>query len=285
MYLYFNVKVLVENIYEIVVKINQRQQLSVENKKIFDSNYVKKRLQNVKDYYLQIHIVLANIARVVNINFFKFASCEAFNNNRNRKCFVLNHYNNECTRKKKCKYCIKLKNCFYKYKQSKHKCVLCHEKHFSDSILCTSQNKQKNNNQNEEPNCWSKISKEKYTFCADEIYIQHKDLLYHTKINSLFEKEVGAIKKITKFIVINGDWNANHQIWSNEKIDNIVEVVVDFIVQNGLRILQYNLLNHNLEKNDGKSSIDISLCSNYIDNDKLDLYYDHLQTTFIIQFE
>ncbi|ETO00441.1 hypothetical protein RFI_37003, partial [Reticulomyxa filosa] len=104
--------------------------------------------------------------------------------------------------------------------------------------------KTENNNQNEKPNCWSKISKGKYSNSSLQFQNLYNQLWIETKI-----------KKVTEFIVISGDWNANQQTWSDEKIDSVGEVVVDFIIQNGLHILHYNLFNHNLEKNDGKSPL------------------------------
>ncbi|ETO24506.1 hypothetical protein RFI_12651 [Reticulomyxa filosa] len=94
MYLYFNVKVLVKNLHEIDVKFNQRQQLSVEN---------KKNVKDVKNPDLNRYVLLKNIAWK-NKFVLNFASCKAFNNNRNnpkshfrqcKKCFGLNYYINK----------------------------------------------------------------------------------------------------------------------------------------------------------------------------------------------
>ncbi|ETO08846.1 hypothetical protein RFI_28541 [Reticulomyxa filosa] len=108
----------------------------------------------------------------------------------------------------------------------------------------------------------------------------------------IFEQEVAAARKVTELIIIGGDWNAHHPAWLDENIDNIGENVLYFIVQNGLQILNSSPFNHTFEKNNGKSSIDISLCSHSIlnlcsnwrtDNDELDLDSDHLPITFSIR--
>ncbi|ETO10769.1 hypothetical protein RFI_26607 [Reticulomyxa filosa] len=116
MYLYFNVKVLVKNLHEINVKFNQRQQLSVENKKKFGINQKINDMFNVKDVKNpDLNRYSDKYKFVLN-----FASCKAFNNNRNnpkshfcqyKKCFGLNYYINEVQILYKIKSLItKLKN-------------------------------------------------------------------------------------------------------------------------------------------------------------------------------
>ncbi|ETO02853.1 hypothetical protein RFI_34560, partial [Reticulomyxa filosa] len=147
----------------------QKKQHRIMLCSVFSSNYVKsqkeKRLHDVKNPDVNIYVLLKNRGKsiafkdlpMVKVLFansqdvrqllqtgsiqigFEHASCEPFDYNRNRpkshfrqcrKCFGLNHYANECTRKQKCKELL------HKRKQSKYKCILCHGKHTSDSVLC-----------------------------------------------------------------------------------------------------------------------------------------------------
>ncbi|ETO00592.1 reverse transcriptase, partial [Reticulomyxa filosa] len=67
-----------------------------------------------------------------------------------------------------------------------------------------------------------------------------------------FENEIKEARKITDFIVIGGDWNANHSAWFNKDIGDIGESVMDFIINNNLHILNSSPFDHTYEKRWGK---------------------------------
>ena len=80
---------------------------------------------------------------------FNWSSCEPFNKYHSRprshfiqcrKCFGLNHFARDCSRRERCKYCglrnHKSNECFRKRKPKTHRCILCKGSHASDSILC-----------------------------------------------------------------------------------------------------------------------------------------------------
>ncbi|ETO04404.1 hypothetical protein RFI_32993 [Reticulomyxa filosa] len=126
---------------------------------VYNSNYVKtqkeKRLQDVKNSDINRYVLLKNVdIERINLNvekvehfkdlpILKILSTNSHDVRKycksNQYKFVLNlHHANHLTtivivqtmnvQEKR------IENCFYKYKQSKHKCILCHEKYFRNSI-------------------------------------------------------------------------------------------------------------------------------------------------------
>ncbi|ETO00136.1 hypothetical protein RFI_37323, partial [Reticulomyxa filosa] len=78
--------------------------------------------------------------------------------------------------------------------------------------------------------------------------------------------------KITEHIVIGGDWNAHHPAWLDHNTDDVGECILDFIVPNGLHILNkmpfgYTFMKDNVTPNDVE----------------LDVRSDHLPITFNIK--
>ncbi|ETO07605.1 reverse transcriptase [Reticulomyxa filosa] len=106
-----------------------------------------------------------------------------------------------------------------------------------------------------------------------------------------FQKEIDAASKITKHIIIGGDWNAHHPAWLDKDIDDVGETILQFIISNNLHILNTYPYDKTFYKNGSSSSIDISLCSASLiqycnnwrtDQNELDVESDHLPITFNI---
>ncbi|ETO36683.1 hypothetical protein RFI_00379, partial [Reticulomyxa filosa] len=75
-----------------------------------------------------------------------------------------------------------------------------------------------------------------------------------------FEQELQFAQKITEHIVIEGDCNAHHPAWLDQNTDDVGESILDFIVSNGLHIINALPFNYTFMKDNATSSIDITLC-------------------------
>ncbi|ETO09945.1 hypothetical protein RFI_27433, partial [Reticulomyxa filosa] len=139
--------------------------------------------------------------------------------------------------------------------------------------------------------CWVEVS------CPD----QNRPLLFCSFYRNLqckqsniqaFEQELHHAMKISEHIVIGGDWNAHHPAWLDHNTDGVGDCILDFIVSNGLDIINTLPFNCTFMKDNATSSIDITLCtssilpfvSNWRTNDvELDVHSDHLPITFNIK--
>ncbi|ETO34998.1 hypothetical protein RFI_02077 [Reticulomyxa filosa] len=107
-----------------------------------------------------------------------------------------------------------------------------------------------------------------------------------------FEQELQSDMKMTEYIVIGVDWNAYHLAWLYHNIDDTVENILDFIVSNGLHIINTLPFDYTFMKGNATLSIDITLCSSYIlplisnwrtYDVELDVQSNHLPTKFNIK--
>ncbi|ETO03477.1 hypothetical protein RFI_33930, partial [Reticulomyxa filosa] len=118
-------------------------------------DYKVKKIERFKQMHI-IKILMENAEDVTKILKdtemcigYRHIQTEIYDNNRRRprryfrqckKCFCLNHIEEDCNKKQVCKYCgkqnHKSENCRFKKNTKKYRCVLCKGQHRSDSLMC-----------------------------------------------------------------------------------------------------------------------------------------------------
>ena len=90
------------------------------------------------------------------------------------------------------------------------------------------------------------------TICS--IYLSPNNSINIEQLNEL-------IKKLPKPFLLLGDFNARHLLWHDIKSNSRGNLILDFIIENQLHILDDNKPTHFDQRTKGYSHIDLSLCT------------------------